>query len=236
MTLFNFEPEKGSQGKKFRMRIFLFLGAVGALAAVGTSLANQMTLNSNGTMEFGQGFMSTTTCDPNGIKVTPINSFYNKENSGVFTFNAIQLEHISSACAGMDILIQVYNKDGVPQEITRDGVRAYTVARVYFHALSDSVLVSSNEDGEVNTVSASGYWADQFTLVGEAPIVVGTLSNLFQNDAEVEPESGLPATGYFSLDNEENSVQVTFDPSGDLAAGFTDTRNVYHITVESRNH
>ena len=236
MSLISFEPESGDQGKKYRMRVFLFLGAIGAIAALGTSLANRMTLNTNGTVEFGQGFISTTLCDPNGIKVTPINSFYNKKNSGVFTFNAIQLEHISSQCAGMDIVIQVYNKDGVPQEITRDPVRAYTVARIYFHPFTDSVLMTSNVEGESGTVSLSGYWADQFTLVGDAPIVVGTLSNLFQNDSEVEPKTKLPASGYFSLDNEENAVQITFDPSGDLAAGFTDTRNVYHITVESRNH
>jgi hypothetical protein len=38
------------------------------------------------------------------------------------------------------------------------------------------------------------------------------------------------------LDLEESALQITFDPSGELAAGFANSTNVYFISIESVNH
>jgi hypothetical protein len=191
-------------------------------------------LNTNGRAEFGQGVISTTSCDTNGIKVTPINSFFNQQSSGSFTFNAIQLEQISANCAGKDFIIKVLNQDGEALEITNDGTEVFTEARVYFQPFTDLIQISEN-DGEANTVSLSGYWADQFSLVGSAPITVGTLNNLIQIDPEADVTAGA-ADDFFELDLEESALQITFDPSGELAAGFANSTNVYFISIESVNH
>ena len=235
MTLFNFDsgPEKPRRNRK--LIALISIGAIAGAITLSTTLAAKLTLNTNGRTEFGQGVMSTTTCDTNGIKVTPINSFYNKQAAGSFTFNAIQFEHISANCAGRDFIIKVYNQNGDLLEITNDGEERYREARVYFQPFTNSIQISEN-DGEANTVSLSGYWAEQFSLIGSSPIIVGTLNNLIQIDGEAEIVAGSTASDSFELDLEENSFQITFDPSGELAAGFADSKNVYNISIESTEH
>ena len=235
MTLFNFDSGSEKPRRNRKLIALISIGAIAGAITLSTTLAAKLTLNTNGRTEFGQGVMSTTTCDTNGIKVTPINSFYNKQAAGSFTFNAIQFEHISANCTGRDFIIKVYNQNGDLLEITNDGEERYREARVYFQPFTNSIQISEN-DGEANTVSLSGYWAEQFSLIGSSPIIVGTLNNLIQIDGEAEIVAGSRASDSFELDLEENSFQITFDPSGDLAAGFADSKNVYNISIESTEH
>ena len=235
MTLFNFDSGSEKPRRNRKLIALISIGAIAGAITLSTTLAAKLTLNTNGRTEFGQGVMSTTTCDTNGIKVTPINSFYNKQAAGSFTFNAIQFEHISANCAGRDFIIKVYNQNGDLLEITNDGEERYREARVYFQPFTNSIQISEN-DGEANTVSLSGYWAEQFSLIGSSPIIVGTLNNLIQIDGEAEIVAGSTASDSFELDLEENSFQITFDPSGELAAGFADSKNVYNISIESTEH
>ena len=53
-------------------------------------------------------------------------------------------------------------------------------------------------------------------------------------EEQMTPES--VAQDFFELDLQENAFQITFDPSGELAAGFADSKNVYYISIESVNH
>lgn len=235
MSILRFDSNsKGPRKKRIGFRL-LMITTIAGLLTIGFTLASRISLNSGGTVEFGQGFLAMTTCDKDGIKVTPINSFYNKPGPAFFTFNAIQIEHISAECAGKDFVIKVYNQNGQQLGITNDGDTVFYEARIFFQPFNDSILISDN-DGSPDTVSLSGYWADQFTLVGTAPIVVGTLNNLVQLDPEAEVVGGNLAAQYFELDLSDNSFQITFDPAGELAAGFTDSKNVYHVSLETRNH
>lgn len=235
MSLFNFDPGANRPRKSRKLITFISIGVIAGAVTLSTTLAAKLSLNTNGRTEFGQGVISTTSCDANGIKVTPINSFFNQQRAGTFTFNAIQLERISANCAGKDFIIKVLNQDGQALEITNNGDEVFTEARVYFQPFLPAIQISENEEGEANTVSLSGYWAEQFSSVGPAPISVGTLSNLIQIDPEVEVTAG-SAADFFELDLEESAFQITFDPSGELAAGFADSKNVYYISIESVNH
>jgi len=235
MSLFNFDEGSRKPRKNRKLLAFISIAAIAGAVSLSTTLAAKLTLNTNGRAEFGQGIISTTSCDTNGIKVTPINSFFNQQQAGTFTFNAIQLENISANCAGKDLIIKVLNQDGEAIEITNNGSEVFTEARVYFQPFSEAILISEN-DGEPNTVSLSGYWAEQFSLVGSSPIVVGTLSNLVQIDPGVEVTAGSTAAEFFELDLEESAIQISFDPSGELAEGFADSKSVYFISIESVNH
>jgi hypothetical protein len=220
--------------KKIRRVSLVTLFSI-VLFSVGTAFSARMVFNNGGNIEFGQGILETTTCDSNGILVTPINSFVNEDNAGSFTFNAIQVTRISANCVGKVFVIKVLDDQGDPLPITRDEEgTAFSAVEVLFNPLNPSVLVSEN-DGTPNTVTSSGYWENQFTLVGVSPIVVGTLSNLYEKDASVSPVPGNPAENFFELDLEENSFQITFNPSTENAAGFADARTVYHITLETKS-
>ena len=239
MSLFNFDPGANRPRKSRKLITFIAIGVIAGAVTLSTTLAAKLSLNTNGRTEFGQGVISTTSCDTGGIKVTPINSFFNQQRAGTFTFNAIQVEQISANCQGKDFIIKVLNQDGQALEITNiDGV-IFTEARVYFQPFTDLIQISEN-DGDANTVSLSGYWAEQFSAVGPAPISVGTLNNLIQKDQSIVVEEQMTpesvAADFFDLDLEESAFQITFDPSGELASGFADSKNVYYISIESVNH
>jgi hypothetical protein len=237
MSLLNFNSGAKRVRKKRAAIALIAIGATAGVLSLGFTFASRITLNNSGTAEFGQGFITTTTCDTTGIKVTPINSFYNRPGPAYFTFNAIQIEQISANCAGKDFIIKVYNQSGQALEITNEEETAFYEARVYFHPLTDSILLSEN-DGAENTVSLSGYWAKQFTWVEEVStaILVGTLTNLREKDPSDPISLPAPASRYFELELNDNAFQITFDPSGEMASGFTDSKNVYHISVESVDH
>lgn len=218
---------------KKRLNSVHVLGAlfVIGLAALGTTLAAQITLNSNKPVEFGQGVTTTAACDTNGIKVSPIYSYVNRPNPEKFTFNALQLEHISSNCAGKEMIIKVYDASGAPIPLTIDQEHPQTSIRIYFHSMTDALLIGdSNAD-----VSPYGYWGNAFTLVGNYPFNVTSLGNLTAMTSD-EPISGHTASDYFALDPEENSVQISLDPNGQFISGFSDSRNIYKITLESVDH
>jgi|LauGreDrversion4_2_1035121.scaffolds.fasta_scaffold218609_2 hypothetical protein len=239
MSPLNLDSPPKQPGKK---KIGYALIASACLAGVivfGSTFAGNISLNGGGDVEFGQGYLTTTTCDPDGILVTPITSFFNKEGPSSFTFNAIQVENVSANCAGKDLIIRVHNSDGQVINITTDGTTSYNEARVFFQPFSTqpgAILIS--DDFELpNIVSPSGYWEDQFSLVNNsAPIVIGTLSNLFQLDSEAEVTAGSDAFSFFEVDQDENSFQVTFDPTGEFASGFADSKNVYYISIQSVDH
>jgi len=99
-----------------------------------------------------------------------------------------------------------------------------------------NVLIVAGGGGDgAGDVSPYGYWANAFTLVGNAPFNVTSLGNLTAMSGD-EPISGHLASDYFALDPEENSLQVALDPNGQFISGFSDSRNVYKITLESVDH
>jgi hypothetical protein len=53
------------------------LATVAAIAVLGSTLAANLSLNSGGAIEFGQGVSVTSACDDNGITVTPSVRFMN---------------------------------------------------------------------------------------------------------------------------------------------------------------
>ena len=235
MSIINFgSPSKQPRKKKLGYAL-IASGCIAGVIALGSAFAGNIALNGGGEVEFGQGYLTTTTCDSDGIRVTPINSFYNKEGPSSFTFNAIQVEDVSANCAGKDLIIRVHNSNGEVINITTDGTTSYNEARVFFQPFSNNLVISDDYEQE-NIVSLSGYWEDQFSLVNSSPIVIGTLSNLFQIDSEAEVTTGSYAYQFFVVDQDENSFQITFDPTGELASGFADSKNVYYISIQSVDH
>ena len=143
--------------------------------------------------------------------------------------------NISAHCAGKDLIVKVYNSAGEPIALTQDANGSYSSARVYFQPLTSEIQIAQL-DGDTNTVSSYGYWAEQFQLVGNAPIEAVSLGNLFDRVQEIEAVPGESALDYYALDPNENSLQIAFDPSDLLAAGFADSKHVYRISIESADH
>lgn len=97
------EPPKRSNGSRSAKRSGLmpmvtFGIAVLVLGGMSTTLAGTISLNSNGTVEFGQGVVTTAACDTS-INVTPVSSY---ETSTGFYVNQIILSNIGVSGGGTD--------------------------------------------------------------------------------------------------------------------------------------
>ena len=101
-----------------RLRVLLGIGALAAVTGIGSTLAANITLNNDIDVEFGQGVVQTTSCDPDsGIIVAPVSSFDNlatpsaspSANPGVFFLDSISLTGIDGACIGKWFAVKAYD-------------------------------------------------------------------------------------------------------------------------------
>lgn len=75
-----------------------------------TTLASNITINSSGNVEFGQGLTLTAACSgANVLTVTPNASFTNSSGSGAFYLSSVTVAGIPGGCAGVDFNISVYD-------------------------------------------------------------------------------------------------------------------------------
>jgi hypothetical protein len=87
--------------KKKRKLLVPFLAGLGVAALVpviGSTLATQITLNSDNPIEFGQGYKITTACDTT-IVVTPASLF----STDQFILTTVTLSDIDAACEGKSL-------------------------------------------------------------------------------------------------------------------------------------
>lgn len=118
------EPPKrsrrsGSVKRSGLMPMVSFGIAVLVLGGMSTTLAGTITLNSSGTVEFGQGVVTTAACDTS-ISVTPISAY---ETSTGFYVNEVRLSNIgvsggeadtttaslAKGCLGKVFYVKAYN-------------------------------------------------------------------------------------------------------------------------------
>ena len=86
--------------------LLLFAGGL----FLNTTLAANISLNSGGRVEFGQGMSLTAACaGSTALTVTPNSSFINTAGAGAFYFTSVTVSGIPSSCNGADFQISVYD-------------------------------------------------------------------------------------------------------------------------------
>jgi len=93
----------------------MLLGA----SVVGSTFASNINLNDDSNVEFGQGIVTTTTCD-NSIIVTAISTFANASGAGEHKFSGLSLSDVdttddaddSQGCAEKMFTIKAYKSNG----------------------------------------------------------------------------------------------------------------------------
>ena len=112
MEILKFDPaprQNRGSNKSMNKSLFAIVGVV-ALAALGTTLAGQITLNSGQSVEFGQGVSVTAACDvTGGITMAPSASFVNAVGTGTFNLGTIGFSGIDSTCAGKVFTLKAYD-------------------------------------------------------------------------------------------------------------------------------
>ncbi len=113
MEILKFEGSSRAPLKQRKsFRVVLGITVMGVFAALGSTLAANITINSNSAVEFGQGLSAASACDSN-IRVKPVASFSNgTDTGGVFMLSGITFEDVdtaTSACGGKQFVISTYD-------------------------------------------------------------------------------------------------------------------------------
>ena len=100
---------------KKSIKLVLGMGALVGTLALGSTFAANINLNGGGNVEFGQGVLTTTACDEDGITVTPFSTFVNETGAGSHKLSSIRISGIDSsegACEGQTFRIRAYGATG----------------------------------------------------------------------------------------------------------------------------
>lgn len=145
MEILRFENAPARKArKKSSTKTLLGLSAVAAVAVFGSTLAANISLNSGGTVEFGQGVSQTTACDSDGITVTPVASFTNSAGNGEFNLKTIELAGVASTCSGKTFTLQAYGDSNASAlQIATVSSAAVTSATIGFNTTTTSQTVQS---------------------------------------------------------------------------------------------
>ena len=115
MSLLDFESSGPAPkaGKK-SLKLVLGIGALAGVVTLSSTLAASINLNGGDDVEFGQGVVMTTACDPE-ITITPFSTFINAQGGGEHRLSSIRLSGIDSsegACQGKTFRIRAYGATG----------------------------------------------------------------------------------------------------------------------------
>jgi hypothetical protein len=118
MAPLNIHPEEEVSTKKKKnnksLKALLGISALIAIPVIGTTLAASITINSSGTIQFGQGVVATAGCDTD--ITTALSTAY---ASGAFVLDKITLSNLNTTptssnvgCGGQYLKVRVYNSGG----------------------------------------------------------------------------------------------------------------------------
>ena len=122
--MLNFDPRVVKRSWASRRRLFVVLGVAALILVptVGSTLAGSISINSDNTVEFGQGTVMTTGCD-NSITITPTSTY--DTNTSAFVLSDITVSGVNdTTCAGVFLMIKMYDSGGavVPLCDSDDGL------------------------------------------------------------------------------------------------------------------
>jgi hypothetical protein len=131
-----------------------------AFAALSTTLAGNISMNSGNAVEFGQGVSVTASCDvTGGITLAPSASFANATGAtGVFNLGTIGFTGIDATCAGKVFTLKAYgDTSSTPVTLVTTGVTPTTwnYATFAFSAVGPTTH-SSNTNGVYGAAATNG--------------------------------------------------------------------------------
>lgn len=147
------EPPKRSSRTSTQKRggLMPLLAVVVSVAVVGgmsTTLAGTISLNTSGSVEFGQGVVTTAACDTS-IRILPTSAF--DTSTSTFSVSQIELRDIGisggvdtatagAGCLGKKLTFRAYNSSGVELDMNA--------------ALAKSIFITIPDSGTVTTAAA----------------------------------------------------------------------------------
>ncbi len=126
------------------------IGGLAALTGLGSTLAANITLNSDAPVEFGQGVAQTAACDADGFAITPV-SYYDA-NLSTFRLDYVQVTGLNLVPVGSDFSTATGTGSSISysQYSDKTAIAAHPGQYYDASAISNATL-SPKGDGWVNT-------------------------------------------------------------------------------------
>lgn len=161
MDVFQLEPRK--EEKPRRRGLLPIIVGFALLTVVGSTLAANITLNTNDSVNFAQGIAQTVSCDVDGVTVSPTSSAPQNIGAGpaaTWYLATITVSGISNDCLGKQFVIQAYDNQ-TPSTIMQIGQTEVSAASVAANEIRFRSSVSGWAAEETGTKdwSVSGTWA-----------------------------------------------------------------------------
>ena len=152
---------------------FLFLIAVtGGALFIGNTLAGNISLNSNGPIEFGQGMAATVACSgTQSLKINPVTSFTNSTGAGSYKLSGLNVSNIPEECFGKDFVIRAY--DGTNSAPLALFNTSFSDIAVYNN--SGIFNVSATANNEPTGMSVTTESNSEFSITFSSPEVSSTV-------------------------------------------------------------
>jgi len=137
-----------------------------AALVFGNTLAANISLNSNRSVEFGQGLALSTVCD-SSVLVTPYASFANSAGSGSFNFSSLKLSGLDvNACNGATFILKAYDSTTATPLTLSTGQNSVTVL--------DSGTVLSLASGQSGYVVTDTGTIGSISISFSSPLALAT--------------------------------------------------------------
>jgi hypothetical protein len=181
MEILNFDSNGANRSPKKRGRLVTIIGGAFLFAAIGSTFAANITINTSNSLEYGQGLTQAVACEST-VSVTPINRFVNSAGGGAFyleTITVTDTETVSnstglSRCIGKSIKISVFGNTGSAQQFgsvtsCTVPISAYSASGTgYTHGVTSSSLSCSGlQAAPVNGGFAIGITGSPSLLAGD---------------------------------------------------------------------
>ena len=180
MEILNFESNGSNRSPKKRARIATVIGGAFLLAAVGSTFAANVTINTTNTLEYGQGLTQAAACNPS-LKIIPTNKFVNAAGGGAFYLETLTVQDTTTAtavgiglgnCAGKTLRVTAFGDTGNALNLS-GGTTTY--CDVSIAAYSSSLVQATNPDNTkcvATVVKSQNAFALNFT---NAPLLASSI-------------------------------------------------------------
>ena len=192
------------QRPKFPLKVklaLLTIASVFGYSMLGSTFAANVRLSS-GVVEYGQGILQATACDPS-LTITPYATFANASNSGSYKLTTIQVSGLDTGCYGKDLLIRAYDSStATPLTLYQTGGSTnYDSIRVYDANGSFSLAGSGLTYSEITNITG-GFRVTLFNSASPAAAAISLATSVYKFTLE-------------TLDHDTNLSQTSL-PSGSL--------------------
>ena len=120
MEILNFDSNGSNRSPKKRARLATIVGGAFLFAAIGSTFAANVTINTTNTLEYGQGLTQAAACNPS-LLIIPTNKFVNAAGGGAFYLETLTVKDTTTAtaagiglgnCAGKTLRVTAFGDTG----------------------------------------------------------------------------------------------------------------------------